>query len=74
MQDLQWVSSTFCGNATQPFELEGLTILGNPIGHPAFVKHHLQVKTNEISQLLSVLKSVQNPQTRLYLFLKSVQL
>ena len=72
--ELEWCARTFCTKSSTLFELHGLKVLGTPLGHPTFVRQVLQDKLCEIGNLLSLATSrIKSPQSRFYLFLKSIQ-
>ena len=46
------------GDATLPFEQQGIRVLGTPVGHPDYIRHFLQKKSDAHSRLFERIPSV----------------
>ena len=65
----QTVNPTKCGEETLqlPFHKQGVTILGTPLGHPAFVQAQLSEKVAEHATLLERIPQMQDLQAHDFL-------
>ena len=69
--DIQWAADTFCNGQ---LALDGLTILGIPLGNPTYVRQHLTRFTHDFANTTQLLHDrVPNPASKLRLFTQCVQ-